>query len=189
MIFFTKNEAIGVGIILAVIFIISAFNMRISLRRARDAQRKDDLSTLVNTLEAYKIQYGLFPAASGDGKIVACVGPDTREVVVGGQKEIVNLASCDWGKNGFYSLKTMPIDPQSKAGVSYYYLSNGHRYQVYASLEGKDEDEFSPAVEKRNLPCGSRICNMGKTTGDTPLDKSIEEYENELRQKEQILKK
>ena len=77
-------------------------------------------------------------------------------------------------------LPAVPRDPESVNGVDYIYLSNGSRYQVYASLEDKKQDEYEVNIEKRNISCGARICNFGRAYGETPLDKSLEEYENEI---------
>ena len=50
-------------------------------------------------------------------------------------------------------------------------------------LEGKgNEIGFDEAIIGRNLPCGEEICNFGRAFSVTPLDKSIQEYENELLQ-------
>ena len=85
------------------------------------------------------------------------------------------------GHDAFSYLERIPSDPKHDEGARYYYVSNGRRFQIYASLEGRDEDEFSEAILARNLPCGKEICNFGLAYGKTPLDKSLEEYENELR--------
>jgi hypothetical protein len=48
-------------------------------------------------------------------------------------------------------------------------------------LESKEEAEYNEAINKRNLSCGNSICNFGLASGDTPLTKTIEEYEYELK--------
>lgn len=79
----------------------------------------------------------------------------------------------------------VPQDPGSTSGFSYLYITNGRFYQVYTSLEGKeDEDLFNPQIEKLNLKCGNFVCNYGKAPGNVPLDKTLEEYENEIKQNE-----
>ena len=186
---FTKKETISILFVLLVLGIFSAYNFRISLRRGRDSQRKNDLGSLTETLIKYQIDFGTFPLASSDGKILACPPVTTK----GEGKQITFIYSpCEWGKDGIYDLsnpkatpylKSLPIDPQNNLGVSYHYFSNGGTFQIYASLEGKDDDEYNPTVAKRNLSCGVRVCNFGKAYGKTPVDKSIEEYENELNEK------
>ncbi len=81
-------------------------------------------------------------------------------------------------------LKRAPKDPGTKNGYSYLYFTNGKFFQLYASLEGKtDESQYNEAVQKLNFMCGNFVCNFGRSSGNIPLDKSIEEYENELKAK------
>lgn len=194
--FFSKQEIIGVGIILVVLSVISFFNFRISLARARDAQRKNDLGLLTDVLSAFSSDFGYFPLSSEDGKILACKGPNTTYDKV--KKVWLNLIACEWGVDTIRDLsdtakepyiKNLPLDPKSKDGYSYLYLSNGRRFQLYAALERKDQDEYDLKIVQRNLKCGNQICSFGKSYGSTPLDKSIQEYENELLEQEKNGKK
>jgi hypothetical protein len=178
--FFSKNEFIGVSAILIFIFVASALNMRVSLRRARDARREGDISVIFDSLNNYKEINGSYPLASADGRILACIGPETKKETVDGHEEVVNWAPCRWGLDGFSNLKTLSKDPQSELGIAYFYKSNGARFQLYSSLEGEDEAEYSAQIANRGWACGSRICNFGKSSPQTPLDKTLEEYENEL---------
>jgi hypothetical protein len=175
---FSRPELLAIVIVLALISIASFFNFRISLRRARDAQRMSDIGQIVTYLDNFHSNTGSFPA-SVDGKMVACLGPGTTIDPKTGM--YINLAPCTWGGNSL--LGKLPIDPSSNQGAAYLYLSDGRTYQLFASLEGKDEDEYKSTVLARDLSCGNRICNAGKAFSQTPLDKSIEEYENEIRGK------
>jgi len=93
-------------------------------------------------------------------------------------------------KNGVYPnslsdlkgyLDSIPKDPKAKDGsFSYLYLTDGSHFQLLASLESSDEAGYDPKIVVRNLKCGNQICNLGKSDGKTPLDKSLSEYENEL---------
>jgi hypothetical protein len=47
-------------------------------------------------------------------------------------------------------------------------------------LEDKNDSEYNFAIDRRGLRCGNFICNFGKSDGQTPLDKTLQEYENEL---------
>lgn len=189
--FFTKSELKIVGSILFIIAFISFFNFRVSIRRARDNQRKNDFGTLQSALEEYNHYTGMYPLSSSEGKIIACKGDDTYfdEVL----KTWVNLKACDWGKDDLKDISDpespifmspIPTDPKNLEGIAFRYISTGKRYQLLAFLEGEDEAEFDPVIKSRNLSCGVEICNFGKASGNTPLDKSIEEYENELLEKE-----
>ena len=81
-------------------------------------------------------------------------------------------------------IKSLPKDPGTPSGYSYLYFTDGKYFQLYASLEGKtDEAEFNPKIEALNLKCGNFVCNFGKASGSTPLDISLEKYENEINAK------
>jgi len=89
-------------------------------------------------------------------------------------------------KNSIYppsltALPNPPKDPGTPNGYSYLYLTDGKHFQLYASLEGKtDESQYNPVIAKLSLKCGNYICSYGKSDSTTPLDKSLEVYENEL---------
>jgi len=196
--FFSKNEFIAVLSILAVVVIVSLFNFRIALRRARDAQRREDLGTIYNALGTYQSQFGFFPLGSTDGKIKACKPENFNELLEEFSKGVEfdtqgyleSLASCEWGASKLTDLgdvaqipylENIPQDPRTKVGISYFYISNGRRYQIYAYLEGEvNEIGYDASIVRRNLPCGNYVCNFGRADSITPLDKSLEEYENEL---------
>lgn len=185
--FFTKEEIKKVGIILVILLGVSFVNFSGSIRKARDAQRNSDLTYLREKLEEFQSEVGYFPPASRDGKIMACMKEGT--VVNMEFKRLENPAPCLWGEDSlvnFFSatpktiMERIPVDPQNDDDVSYIYKSSGSRFQIYASLEGKNEAEFNAKINDLKLKCGSRNCNFGKAFSDTPLDKTIEEYERQL---------
>lgn len=191
--FFTKKETFWLAVILFLVVSASLYNFRLALRRARDAQRKADLGQIYNALGDYQTDFGFYPP-SLDGKIVACEKPGVDISKI--DKKEVNLMDifqpCEWGQDGLRDvfdpsypvyLKVLPVDPHKTEGVSYVYFSSGSHFQLYASLEGEDEEEFQSVIAERNLACGVRVCNFGRASGVMPLDKSIEEYENESLQK------
>jgi hypothetical protein len=155
-------------------------------------------------LANYQKDFGFFPPSSPDGKILACKGTNFGSVPEGipeGEKRdyfFKTLRGCDWGvdlltdvNDNSYTpyLAVIPKDPKAEEDYSYLYISNTNRYQLYAYLEGgKEEVGFRDGIVARELRCGTNICNFGKAYGDTPLEKSIEEYENEMRQKESKFK-
>lgn len=197
--FFTKNEVVGVSVILLLIIIASLYNFRLALRRARDAQRKADLGAIVNGLDKYNTDFGVFPLASSHGKLKACLSEgmsleDLKEELKAAVDEpgafFEKLTPCEWGRDALRDvldsdypayLKMIPIDPKADLGFSYIYLSNGKRFQLYAYLEGGEaEDGYRQEIVARKIFCGTQICNYGRAFGGTPLEKSIQEYENEL---------
>jgi type II secretory pathway pseudopilin PulG len=170
-------------LILASLLLLSYFNLQISFRRSRDAQRKADIRSIYDALMAYQNDFGKFPA-SFEGKIVACKGEFNSEL------DFYELAPCEWYWDGLEDvndesypayLEQIPSDPHHGKGARYLYISNGRHFQVFASLESSREDEYVAAIADRQLNCGSRICNFGRSDGQVPLDKSLEVYENEIR--------
>lgn len=196
---FTRSETIGTSLILLIIVLLTLSNLRVSLRRARDSQRKADINAIVDALDKYQKDFGFFPPSTEDGKIKACksddFGPIPESVPEGDRKSyfLSMLRGCDWGKDGLKDinddsyppyLAIIPSDPKAGQGYSYLYISDMDRFQLFAYLEGrKSEVGFRQGIVDRNLNCGINICNYGKAYGDTPLEKSIQEYENELRSK------
>lgn len=165
---FNREERLIVFSILFVIAFISFFNFRDALRRARDTQRKNDIGDIANALENYKNTVSYYPLSTTDGKIIGCADLETP-------------VPCQWGKDNLSGfMNFIPEDPYTNQGVSYFYMSTGTHFQILAVLEGTDEDEYDEAIVARFIMCGSRICNFGRASPRTPLDKSLEEYENEL---------
>lgn len=145
--FFDKQELKALGVIFGILLIISVPNFALSIKRARDLTRKNDIRDLAQAAEKYNEKYFFFP----DG--------------------IAPLAEF---------LPAVPQDPQTGEGLKYVYISNSRRFQIYASLEDKNQDEYSQTIEKRNISCGVKICNFGRAYGKTPLDVSLEEYEQRI---------
>lgn len=188
--FFTKEEIKKVGLILIVLLGISLLNFSGSIRKARDAQRSADLTYLKEKLEEYQSEIGYFPPGGRDGKIMACKGEGTT--INAEFKRLDNPSACRWGKDSLINyfsdtpktiMEKIPLDPEHNKGVVYIYKSSGNRFQLYASLEGKKEAEYNESIAAFKIKCGSRLCNFGKTDSDTPLDRTIQQYENELLKK------
>lgn len=103
--------------------------------------------------------------------------------------DIAKMLDSFKSKNSYYpatldSLPNSPKDPGTPMGYSYLYLTDGKYFQLYASLEGgNDESVYNPSIAKLGLKCGKFMCNFGKASGDVPLDKSLQEYENEINAK------
>jgi len=192
---FRKSEIKAVGTILFIVIVISLQNFKIAIRRGRDQDRKISLGEVHTALNYYQNDFGFYPP-SKDGKIVACVNPDIdyKGVSLSISKKTTKerllelFAPCDWGKDGLSDisdttypsyLKTLPNDPDSDKGVKFYYVSDINNFQLYGALESSGEDEYDLNIQKREFMCGTRICNFGKAPGRVPLDKTLEEYENE----------
>lgn len=191
---FTKQETKIISWVLAFILVAGFFNFKKSLARSRDYQRIRDVGDVVSALEVYHEDFGFYPPSTDDGKIVACEKEDAKKL-----SELIGVpldealkqvfSECQWGQDSLKDLSDdtyppyldkLPIDPQSKNGVSYYYVSTVDHFQLFASLELSDNEQYKTDVLQRNLKCGSRVCNFGKSLYPTPLDVSLEEYEQTL---------
>jgi hypothetical protein len=195
--FFSKSEVKVVSFILLVVFAVTYINMLAAVRRTRDAQRRDDIGVIASALENYNEEFGFFPP-SEEGKIMACkndkyesnMAEIRRMDKFDRVKFFEGLRGCVWGEDTFEGIKSvylsnLPRDPKTDDNIHYYYLSSTRRYQIFAYLEGEaEEDGYNPQIVQRNLPCGDRVCNFGVTLPFNPLDRSIEEYEEELREKD-----
>ncbi len=183
---FTKREATSLVIIFVVLIAVSIPNFIVSLRRARDQTRRDDMGLLVHDLDGYVADNRSFPLASPDGRIVDCLEPGDKPVKSDKGIWVVNPIPCEWGKDALTDLLTgkvylsvLPRDPDYQKGASYLYFSDGNRYQIYATMEGMDEPEVDPKIITMNLMCGTRVCNVGRSY-NVPTNISIEEYDKLL---------
>ena len=187
---FTKKEFIGVSLIFLVVFSVTYSGLLQALRRSRDVQRKADISNISDALSKYQEDMGFFPP-SENGKIKACRGEnfESIELLLKDRKMfdlnilISGLRPCDWGIDALKDvlddsypayLSAIPQDPKAKEGYHYYYFSNSRRFQIYTFLEGgQSEDDYSENITSRNISCGTGVCSYGKSSDDTPLDRSI----------------
>jgi len=194
---FTKNEYIITGVIFFLVIVITLLNLRVAIRRSRDVQRRADMGVIANVLEKYNEDFGYFPPAE-DGKLKACKAENFDEVVADikddpvfdRKKLFTGFRVCSWGEDELRDpfdseyepyLKVIPQDPSEEDGILYTYFSNENLFQIYAHLEGGNtEESYDQGIVGRNIKCGDRVCNFGKSYADIPLDKSIEEYEMEL---------
>ncbi|MBX4205945.1 hypothetical protein KW795_02000 [Candidatus Microgenomates bacterium] len=166
----TKKELTFVFIFISILSVFIFVNLETAKRRGRDFQRKDDLGNLTKIIDKFQSENGQLPL-SDNGKIVGC-NPVRKE-------NIVTFSACDWHDGVVAGIK-LPFDPQTGQGFSYYFVSNGKHYQIFASLEDKSDEEANQKIITRALPCGQKICNVGRAGNNTPVDISLEEYEKIL---------
>jgi hypothetical protein len=158
--FFNKQETKVIIFIFLVLFLVTAYNMSISLRRGRDSIRKNDMSAMQNALDTYYQKYRIFPQSTDDGKIIGCFDGEVIQDKNTGFP--LNPIPCIWGESKFESINTLVRDPKHQKGASYLYKSVGKGYELYVSLEGMDEAEYQIATVNKNLQCGTEICNYGR---------------------------
>ena len=158
--FFTKIELKGILIIFIILFGLTGINISASLRKGRDATRKNDLAVMQKAIDTFYQKYREFPKSTADGRIVGCFNEDP--VLDRDTGFALNTVPCDWGISTFENIKIMTRDPKSVEGFSYLYISDGKEYELYVSLEGKNEPEYSELIKVKNLQCGNKICNYGR---------------------------
>lgn len=140
----SKGEAAFVAGVVALIFGVSFWQVRIGEMKTRDAQRKSDAILIGRAVSSYFEDHGVYPAAE-EGKIVAC-GRDGAEV-------------CEWGdgpivdSDGVAYLKKIPKDP---LGYDYLYeVKDGEGgFRVYVALEYKRD---RTAVNNLTTECGKNV--------------------------------
>lgn len=187
--FFNKEEIIAILIIFFVLTIVSIPNFSLSIKRARDTSRQDDMGSLQGALNNYFKDFGQFPKSTPDGKIIGCVAPGTTPSRDSKGNLVVTYIPCEWGRDGLLNpvdanasnyVNPLPNDPQAQAGMHYVYLSDGTRYQILGSFEDSGNAEYNKAVLARGISCGARLCNFGRGYATTPVNISIEQYEKTL---------
>lgn len=142
----SRSEGRFIVVTLLLIGVFSYFNFQKSYVRARDVARKNDLKHIATALNNYFYDFNQFPP-SKDGKMLAC-----------GQDE--NPVECRWGLDGILDyISSLPRDPQS--GRNYVYISDTRNFQIFASLESRQDAEYNIKVASRNIKCGKSICNFG----------------------------
>jgi type II secretory pathway pseudopilin PulG len=184
---FKRDELFVVSGIIIVLLVAIVLNLQVSFRKSRDAQRKGDIRNIYNALHSFQNDFSFFPLSDEQGRIMACLDDPSNPQF----DELGNVIyeACDYGVDAIRDvfdtsyqpyMANIPEDPLADKGFKYFYISNGKRFQLYASLEGENEAEYDKNIRNRNLSCGVEFCNFGHASGATPLDKSIEAYENEL---------
>lgn len=135
-----KGEIIFVGVILAVIMMISGVQLRTAEMKSRDVQRKSDIGVVGRALAAYLDDHKILPAAD-EGRVAAC--------------GFARNEACEWGRDaiedidGVTYLKKLPRDPYADRGWKYIYSTNEERteYKICISLEYKADKEFKNVIQ------------------------------------------
>lgn len=159
---FTLIELLVSITILGILTTIGIGNYINSQVKARDAQRKSNLTQIKNALELYYNDYGRYPGASG-GKVVACPSKPAA-------------TACDWGEDVMTDSNTNYLNPVPKdpkdPGFSYFYnvASDGSKFKLFARLENSNDPDITSGL---SATCGSQNCNFGVTSTNTNLTESI----------------
>lgn len=152
---FTLMELLIVVAIMLILATVGFSNFVFSIKKAHDAERKSDLSTIAKGLEAFANDFGSYPGSNGFGQIVGCAygaGP---------------LEACDWGDpfaaylgvapdGGVQTyLATLPTDPVPQQ--IYFYQETSTGYNLYAALENTSDPSYQSGL---TVECGAGVtCN------------------------------
>lgn len=182
---FSKHETISLVVIFLILLAVSVPNFVLSLRRSRDQVRRDDLGALESTLGEYYKEFGVFPPSSQDGLILGCLRQGDTPYQDKKGNWIFDPIACNWGVDAFKNpisgatyMSSLPRDPDWEEGASYLYISDKDRYQLFATMEGKNEADIDQRIIERNLSCGNQICNIGRSYG-CAVQKTLAECEEE----------
>lgn len=123
---FTLIELIVVIGILSILsaMVLAVVNPFSQFQKARDAQRKSDLSQVQKALEQYYQDTGHYPSSTNNFQIIG-----------------LNSATIAWGQSNAQNwpyINQLPQDPLSNE--TYVYYSTGQSYWLYTSLERGAKD-------------------------------------------------
>ena len=167
---FTMIELLIVIVIMGILSVVGIGAFTSSQIKARDSQRKTDLRTIGDALEAYYNDYGSYPVSSGDGNFLGC--------------GVNGVEACAYGDiwqddNGTAYMVQIPTDPNDGY---YYYVSDGSYYRIFAHLEN-DQDRDVPLdasedptyytepndVDSAVNACVLGECNYGRSSTNVNL--------------------
>jgi len=163
---FTLVELLIVMAILAILASLGFSQYRTSQQKARDAQRKADLSNVARALEMYYNDNSQYPVSTD------CSSQEVGKMVV--NKNCPQETVLDWGQ-GFeveinnstiVYMKRLPQDP--KSSYSYCYESSGGNYRLFSILENshdRDYNKFNPS----GYSCHGAIYNYGISSSNISL--------------------
>jgi general secretion pathway protein G len=159
---FTLMELLIVMVILSILVAIATGTYASSSKRGRDNRRKNDLRSVATALETYYSDKGRYPTGT-NGVIMGCGAGDS--------------GACPWGDsaNGFRDqygtlyMVLIPSDPLDSQ--TYYYVSSGTNYKLYAKLEntrdagdGVKQDGYAGTDCDEN---NTVMCNYGIASANT----------------------
>lgn len=133
---------VGILSILA-IFALAALNPLEQFRKARDSQRKSDLTQVQRALEQYYQDHGKYPKSSGSYTITD-----------------FNNNSISWGGSSGWVpyMNVVPQDPDSARTYVYYATTDGQTYYLYAALE-------RGALDPQSCNKGAACASLGPSSG------------------------
>lgn len=142
-------ELLIVIAVLGILAVVGLDSFFFSMAKGRDAQRKAELSAVVKALETYQNDFNRYPLGES-GLIMGC-GDGTSECVWG---EVFKATLR--GAEQVY-MPVLPVEPTQ--GGSYYYVSDGQGFALYATLENPHDKAYQAATYNvEGASCGSNSC-------------------------------
>lgn len=165
---FTLIEILVVLAILSILTGLISSNYITSRIRARDAQRKSDLSSIKTALELFYNDHGQYPPAAISG--------------VGNSQ----ISTIDWGDESFYDfindetetiyMAILPGDPAAP-GTQYFYTTNstGTKYQLCAQIENEEDSAIQQDYADRvcSEDSATNLCNYCVASSNATLDEEL----------------
>lgn len=163
---FTMIELLIVIVIMGILSVVGLGTFTSSQLKARDSKRKSDLRTVGDALEVYYNDFGSYPLDNGSGAIMGC-GVDAVQI-------------CTYGEiwqNSTNSTTYMVQLPEDPSGGTYYYMSDGSYYRIYAHLENENDRDVPTDINDEptfyTLPgigaCSIGDCNYGRSSTNVNL--------------------
>lgn len=163
---FTLMELLVVMAILGILIVAGLASFTSSQKKSRDIRRKNDLRQISLAMETYYNDFGSYPLSD----------PSTNQIKGCG---VSGTSACEWGSpwkktpatgTATVYMIAMPIDPTTSH--SYYYVSDGTYYKLYASLENElDTGSGVKQVGYGALTCGgSNKCTYAISSSNVTLE-------------------
>lgn len=143
---FTLIEIMVVMAIVAILasVVILIINPQELLKKARDAQRKNNLQQIGDALARFNLDSGYYPFSTADFQITG----------------------APWGQSWLPYMSKVPQDPLPNQ--SYTYFSNGAYYQLYAKLERSDGQNCTGCGPNSEYNYGLSSSSQTALTSITP---------------------
>jgi general secretion pathway protein G len=169
---FTLIELLIVIAILGILVVAGISSFNTSLRKSRDAKRKNDMRQIGIALELYANDRGRYPAKGSNGEILGCIDYVT-ECYWGG---IFKSTNSDDSETIYMPLLPTDDTPSQR----YYYTTDDHGtyFQVYARIENTLDSDIPKNAESKpriftDVNCGTRettvACNYGVSSQNVPI--------------------
>ncbi len=163
---FTLIELLVVMAILGILASIGFGQYHTSQQKARDAQRKADLSNIARALEMYYNDHRSYPLSTD------CSGQETGKIVV--NRHCPQNTVLDWG-DAFEEninnatvvyMKRLPQDP--RRSFHYCYQSDGTYFKLFSVLENSHDPDYNK-YNNNGYQCAGETYNFGVTSSNVRL--------------------